>query len=519
MKKRKYIVRLFAAILFLSGCNESLEDTYGDYAGDGKIRYVAKCSDVTTTPGWERLVVDWKNGTDATVNKIKVVWTFEERKDSVLLPKTSTSYNLTGLTDGTYRFDVCAVDTLGNESLREISYGRPYTREHEVMRAFTRGVLKPFFLSDKMIFFSDRWNENILEMKLKYKTPQGETKYYIFDKETSYNTLVTIDSVSMNPQDTVYVLRRGTLEGSLDEAPFEPYAVSRKKNFSAGFANAIERRYGYSTKTKEQEEEFLAFIEKAEELEFDYDVETLEDVLYCQNLKRLVVGKNRYLHGKKLTQYDNSKILSDPQKSYTVLDKAADPEVLGLKVHYYGNQSRYIHYFENTVKPYMVYEGYPELEQLTVVTTDELKKYEDGNYVRCNLADPYAVLNQLVDDNPDTPWATTNQNNMRTYEMQMQLKEKTAIRGIKVVQTSSTDWAAAFFMPATIAIQTSADGAVWENVTWFESNPLGRGVGEVTLLPMTGGTREVKYIKFTLRDGTDQMNNWKIHLGDIVLYK
>ena len=56
----------------MTGCSESLEDTYSDFAGDGKIRYVAKCSDLDITAGWERLIVTWVNGTDATIDKIKV---------------------------------------------------------------------------------------------------------------------------------------------------------------------------------------------------------------------------------------------------------------------------------------------------------------------------------------------------------------------------------------------------------------------------------------------------------------
>ena len=103
MRMRKYIINLFAAAALLVGCGESLEDTYSDYAGDGKIRYVAKCTEVHATPGWERLMVDWINGTDATIDKIKVVWSCEERRDSVMLPGESTSYELTNLEDGTYR--------------------------------------------------------------------------------------------------------------------------------------------------------------------------------------------------------------------------------------------------------------------------------------------------------------------------------------------------------------------------------------------------------------------------------
>ena len=73
MRKRKYIINLFAAAALLVGCGESLEDTYSDYAGDGKIRYVAKCTEFHATPGWERLLLEWTNGTDATVDKIKMI--------------------------------------------------------------------------------------------------------------------------------------------------------------------------------------------------------------------------------------------------------------------------------------------------------------------------------------------------------------------------------------------------------------------------------------------------------------
>lgn len=100
MRMRRNILYWVAAVLLLTACNESLEDTYSDFAGDGKIRYVAKCTEVHATPGWERLMVDWINGTDATIDKIKVVWSCEERRDSVMLPGESTSYELTNLEDG-----------------------------------------------------------------------------------------------------------------------------------------------------------------------------------------------------------------------------------------------------------------------------------------------------------------------------------------------------------------------------------------------------------------------------------
>lgn len=528
MRKKKYIINLFAAVALFASCSESLEDTYSDYAGDGKIRYVAKCTEVHAIPGWERLHLEWINGTDATVDKIKVVWSCEDRKDSVLLPNTSEYYELKDLTNGTYRFDVCAMDAAGNESLVETTYGRPYTREHEIMLAFTRGIVKPYFVNDKLIFFSDQWNENIDTIKLQYKNTSGETKFYMFDKETSYSALITIDDVSTNPADTVYVLRKGKVADCPDVIDFDPLAISRTKIFSSGFVNAIERRYGYSIITKEEEAKFLEFIETTETLEFDYDLETFEDVLYCPNLKKLLLCKNRYLNSTYPTEYDVPNLGGDAERSVLVLNKAMEPDVLGLKIDYYGSQFN-IPYFaeydaEGNEIPDMKLIGYSPLPEMDIIGEEAFKEYENGNKVFCSLADFLAEPDRLLDDDPTSSWTTTSQpKDVRTYDLQMELLEETEISGIKIAQPlyhPMFDKAVPYYMPSKISIQVaSSDNTGWQNVTYFESNELGRGSGEVTLLKFPEGPRRVKYIKFTLQDGTDPGGNCKINLGDVVLFK
>jgi len=523
MRKRKYIINLFAAAALLVGCGESLEDTYSDYAGDGKIRYVAKCTEFHATPGWERLLLEWTNGTDATVDKIKMIWSCEDLKDSVLLPGTAESYELVNLVNRTYRFDVSAVDAAGNESLVETTYGRPYTREHEIMLAFTRGVVKPYFLSNKLIFFSDQWNENIDEIKLQYKNTQGETQYYTFEKGTSYDSFVTIDDVSMNPTDTIYILRKGRIEGCPDLIEFDPLALSRTKIFSSGFVNAIERRYGYSTNSKEQEAEFETFVENVTELEFDYDLETFEDVLYCPKLKKLIFAKNRYLDSKyqNTTENDVPVLRSDIDRNLTVLDKASEQDVLGLEIDWYGNRWNDRPYLVDDTD-YMNYMGFSPLPEMEIIQPEALKTYDNGFKVNCSPTDLYAKLDALLDDNYQTTWTTTSNTLPRTYEMSMELLEETEISGIKVTQplfNPMGDRRTQYLVPSQITIQVSTDGGNWQNVTYFETNELGRGSGESTLLKFPEGSRRVRYIKFTLKDGTDPGGNSAISLGDIVLFK
>lgn len=90
MKKIKYILYLSLATILLSGCSQTLEETYDNVTDGSKIRYVAKCSDLDIQPGWERLIVEWKNGTDATIHKINLIWTYDGKKDSTLLEPLTT---------------------------------------------------------------------------------------------------------------------------------------------------------------------------------------------------------------------------------------------------------------------------------------------------------------------------------------------------------------------------------------------------------------------------------------------
>ena len=60
MDMSKYILMLINVLILISACeNETLEDTYREYAGDGEIRYIGKCSDVSVRPGWKKMIVKW----------------------------------------------------------------------------------------------------------------------------------------------------------------------------------------------------------------------------------------------------------------------------------------------------------------------------------------------------------------------------------------------------------------------------------------------------------------------------
>lgn len=519
MRKIKYLLSLSIAIILLFGCNETLEETYKNVTDGGKIRYVAKCSKLNASPGWERLVVEWKNGTDATIDKIKLMWTYNGLRDSVLLDRLTTNYELKGLINAVYRFDIIAMDKEGNKSLSETTYARPYTREHEVMNAFTRGVIKSYYVRNKMIFFADKWNDNITEIKLKYKNSVGDPMEYIF-KESTYGNLITIDDVSMNPEDEVIVFRKGKFEGSLDEIEFDPLPISRMRNFSSGFIHYIEQSYGLKNVTVEEKAKFEKFIDDVEVLEFDHNMESFEDILHCPNLKKIIFGKNRFISPNYEVKY-RSVITGDEKKSKLIIQKAVS--LFALKIEYYGlTETGLPHYFSPKIYG-SEYKGTPIFpSELKALSKDEYRRFDDGELISCVPEDPYDVLENLLDNNNETRWETTSTQKLKKYDLLMELKNDTEIEGVKISQPlyhTVQDTRSPFYMPKTITIQTSLDGAVWDSVTYFDENIIGRSSGEVTYLKFPEGKRSIRYVKVQLQDGIDNANNCMINLGDIVLVK
>ena len=120
---KKYIGLLFAMLVMVS-C-ESLEDTYEDFAGNGPVRYLGKCTDLTIQPGWNRLQVRWTNSPDPVIRHIRITWSKDAMVKEELVDRETSEYDITDLEDGSYEVTICAVDKNGNTSLESTDYGKP----------------------------------------------------------------------------------------------------------------------------------------------------------------------------------------------------------------------------------------------------------------------------------------------------------------------------------------------------------------------------------------------------------
>lgn len=513
MRVREYITRFLTLALVLAGCNESLEDTYDEYTDGGRIRYVGKCYDAKVVPGWKSLTVNWTRAIDETAKNIKVVCSLNDTKDTVLLEPNVVSFKKDQLIDGTYRFDISVIDNSGNESLVEEVYGRPYTENHEIVLSFTNVITKSWPIGSKnaLLCRLDRWNENIVSAQLKYiKASTGEPDTVVLKKEYfTSGKLYQLEDVSLKNTDTVYILRRGFLENCPDTVDFNPISVNKNRMFTTDFLQVIHDKFGISY--EKDEEKFNEFIDTVEELEFDYDMTSFEDILHCPNLRKIILGKNRYVVETKDLPAPKS-VLEEVDKSVEILMKAH--EFKGVTIERYAK-----HYFADSVKMnFMEEKGLPVLPALTYVQKSEI----DSITCSVSLTDSEkATFNFLLDDDPSTYWKTTNVGTLRSYEVIIHLKDEMDIRGVKVAQPKYTWWDGETpkFMTSYFQVKTSIDQVDWYDVSYVENNEIGKGSEECVLIYLPeNATRRAKYVKVILNDQADQ-GAFRLMLGDIVVFK
>ena len=244
-------------------------------------------------------------------------------------------------------------------------------------------------------------------------------------------------------------------------------------------------------------------------LEFDRDMYSFEDILYCRNLEKIVLGKNRYCWN------DGGRIVTEPSTLYEVeqsvnILKTAN-ELRGVTIEQYNT-----HYSElnEGLASIITPMGNPVLPELDYISGEMIEKYT------CSQRDPQGFdshLEYLFDNDPDTEWSTYPQGDLRTYEVMVELKEKQLIRGFEVRQGRDETASVRCYYPNQIIVEVSNDQISWKDATFVRDNQLGRVPGERTLLYMEEPA-EVKYIRFTVNDQTF-ISNSSLVLADIVLFR
>lgn len=492
------LIEYFCILVILSaftGC-ESLEDTYSDYAGDGTMRYIAKCRDLEVTPGWGRLIVTWTNHVDPVIANIKVSWTLDGVTRDTVLEQGATNCNITHLENASYEIAVRNMDKYGNCSLPVTGRERPYTSAHENVLSFTRLVNRHFFLNNRLVLVFGEWQSNIESACLKYSS-RGELKELELDSAfiTENPYFLVPDPVDAGVAPVVE--RSGWIKGCPDLIVFEPYRLMPDKIYSPGFKRLLRRKYGRDEITDE-------LLDSIEELEIDYNIDTFEDILYLPNLKRLSLGKNRFLSGRYLDKTRSASEVSDGEASLFALRVASEVNQLDIR--------RYnMHYFPDGRYPFMQDMENPEVPEVTVLNR------ADWTF-SCSSEEYSGEIGVLFDKEEPAVWNSGRHwGEPERYEITVDMQCNRSLHGVEIIQESVQPSARENSRLAeSIQIKVSEDQRSWKDATYEEDNILGNTSGETTLIRFPE-VRQVRYVKFILKDQPYTVYFW-VSLDKILLF-
>ena len=489
----KRIISVLSLIcLALAGC-ESLESTYEDYAGDGPVRYIGKCTDISVESGWNRLTVKWTNSLDPNIEEIKISCTADTITFDTLVAADETECEIRNLADASYAVTVQGMDAEGNLSLAEAVYGRPYTYNHEAVRGFTRGISKHFFVGDNLVLFFNSWDANIIDFTLHYTGTDNASKTYQLTQSEVAKQYVLLEGVDASQ--TVTLTRRGRIAECPDEIDFEDYVLLDDPTPLSDFREALQERYGIS--------ELNADFRQSTELQLDYDLVSMEDILAFPNLQTLVLGKNRYLGDNKTTNL--SEVENEARSLFAI--SVMEQLIPGFKVERYNG-----HYFPAGT------EGITDMGDANLADLDEVDFLPtEGWTVSCSPQVADFEETDLLDDNATTVWRPLQQSGAaRAFELTIDMKTLQSIDGLRIVQANVSGSDVNFF-PLWANVQVSVDNANWQSVTYVEDNTLGTAPGESTLIRFSE-TQSVRYVKVTV-DDRRYSNSLGSILGDILPFK
>ena len=503
MMERIYVLLLGITIL-LGGC-DSMEESFEQFSD--RIHYVGKCSELTVTPGWEKVDLAWKNGIDPSRNKIKITWISNNGANQMdtLLPGDSMSCQIKNLENENYTFTVYGVDSAGNCSLPETNYGRPYTYEHEALVGFSTVVIKSFRVKDNVLLFFDSWSASLKEVKLQYYQG-GEKQEMVLNKEILNKKYLLIEGVD---DAEVVVLRTGTLEGCPDEIVFQPYELDfNTRNFGNDFASQVKDRYQVNDIITDE------FVNSLTELELDRDIQSLEDILFFPNLKKLKLGKNRYMDANYLVSVSNPKksLLEEKELSMYILELAN--RINGLTVECYNE-----HYFSNgeiSGKSFMLPKDNPTLPDLNYLSTENWNitvavKDETGYN---------SHMEYLLDNDATTIWRPRLSTSfVMLHELTIDMKEQKTFSGFKVAQKAfvNENDGDATYLPNSIKIMTSSNNVSWDVPFIAEDVVIGNTPGEVNLLRLKE-PKTARYIRIKLSD-ISNYGMFNVLLGDFIPFE
>ena len=514
---------MFLIVAFvLAGC-ESMEDTYSEFAGNGKKRYVGKCEEFTVETGWKRFVFHWKQNSDPAIKDIKIVWKSDRGEGSWTVPADQNTFTSEATFENlNYTFECYGVDAAGNLSLPTTQYARPFTQEHEAVSGFSKMVNKHYFIGSNVALLFDIWPAGITSASISYYEG-GEPK--TIELASGTMTRATQRLIQNVDTDKDVVLNRvGEVAGCIDPVTFAPYVLDPEiLSFNFDFMQQVCNRYNLRELTPE-------FVKSLEVLEIDYSLNSLEDILYFTNLKKVVLAKNRYMRPDQTASAYS--VFINPDTAPTVFAFNTMHNTLGMELDLFGPvilQPKPLPFFPDVwnahflplvpTLTWLTRAGFPELPNLSYLDTVGWTVTSSTSGVGLNEEDP-AHPETILDDDPSTIWTPVpEQITLRTHELTIDMKSDRTVNGFKVTQALNNTTVQGFYS-GIISIQLSMDNVNFEEAFYQTQCDMGTNYGESTVLRMPA-SKQARYVKIKIADkvvGTGVNARYNTCLGDFMIF-
>lgn len=482
-----YIILCLSTLVLCTSCQD-IEDTYKDFLGNGEIRYLGKCNNLSVSPGWERLIVKWENSEDPIVDKIKLTWSTDDMKDSVLLDKGTTEYNIPNLSDNTYKITICSLNKEGESSLENSLYARPYTINHEEVISFSRLISKHYFIGNRLILQFAGWQDGIEKAYVKYTLSTGKEDSILLSKSLVSRNIYMIRK-ELDTTKPVTLYRTGKLEGCNDLIQFPVLELAHKKTYTSDFKEFLKTKYGVDNEILDAEGEIKdSWANNVKTLEIDTDLGSFEDILNFPKLTKLVLGKHRYLTDAGIKDAERGQLkVYDSELSDDVL--YIMNELTNLTVDRYNK-----HYSDLYPDDYIKEMGKPEMPKYNYLDLSKAKfsiePQEESGY--------NSHLEYLFDGNVNSCWSPLATTKQTEYTITIDLGKITTVKGLKFVQKAFTEYDQDNdIAPQMIKVLVAGSDGAYTDATYQEENYIGTSTGETILLPFSS-TKNIRYVHVIL---------------------
>lgn len=472
-----------------ASCGEDLKDTYAEYTGGGEIRYLGKCTEVTTTPGWKRIILKWENNVDPLIKHTKIVWANSDKKDSTLVDRGVSEFNINSicgeeLVDATYEITLTAIDDNGNASIPQTTYCRPFTPTHEQVVGFTKVLSKIYTLKHHLILTTTGWADEVINAQLSYtKLGGGETTMEITPEIANQQFYLVPDLIDESKPITL--TRRGTLPECGDEISFDPVEMETERTFDSNFKQEMKIQYGLDQLTED-------WADKMTTLYIDRDINTLIDILNLPNLKKVVLGSHRYQLDQGITDttYGQSSIADVDATNFAIklMGELCGTQVEIYNQHYQGITGSNV---KRMGKPTEPAKNFIDLSKATITNSEEHELFT-------------SYVENLIDGDVSTYWDPIPASEYVSYDLVIDLGSAKNINGLKFVQNTFKNIGELSIAPNVIKVYVSKDNSRWYGATYTEESTVGKSNGETTYIDFTSdiASGQYRYVKVTVGAGS-----------------